>query len=82
MKSSISEKGINIHFSREEALVFLEWLYHFNETSNKEGFNDQAEQRILWDLESLFESFVPEIFDPEYKKLLEKARSMVRDKEE
>lgn len=72
-----SEKTI-VELSREEALVLLEWLSRLNKTGNS-AFVDQAEQRVLWDLEAMLEANLAEPFHPNYDELLAAARAAVRD---
>lgn len=69
---------VNLTLSRDEAVVLFEWLHRFN---SKEGhrFEDQAEQRVLWNLEASLESTLVEPFKPEYREILATARSRVRD---
>jgi hypothetical protein len=69
---------ISLELSREEALVFFEWLTRFNKTENIE-FEDQAEQRVLWDIEGMLESILVEPFDAKYDEMLTTARAKVRD---
>lgn len=67
--------------SREEAIVFFEWLARFNKSEDKR-FEDQAEQRVLWNLEATLESALVEPLDPNYAQVLAMARAKVRDSEE
>lgn len=69
---------ISLELSREEALVFFEWLARFNKTENQR-FEDQAEQRVLWDIEGMLETVLAEPFDAKYDELLAAARAKVRD---
>lgn len=71
---------VKLELSREEALVLFEWLSRFNKTENAK-FEDQAEQRVLWDIEGILESTLVEPLDPKYDELLAKARAKVRDPE-
>jgi hypothetical protein len=68
---------ISLELSRDEALVFFEWLMRFNKTENIE-FEDQAEQRVLWDIEGMLESILVEPFDAKYNEMLAKARAKLR----
>jgi hypothetical protein len=72
---------VTLEISREEALVFFEWLARFNKAEDV-AFADQAEQRVLWDIEAMLESALVEPFDPKYDELLEAARAKVRDPRE
>jgi len=72
---------VTLALSRDEAIVFFEWLTRFN---SKEGqrFEDQAEQRVLWNLQASLESTLTEPFKPDYAQILEAARLRVRDSTE
>jgi hypothetical protein len=71
---------VALGLSREEALVLFEWLHRFNKGEGHE-FADQAEQRVLWDIEAMLESELVEPLDPKYEELLASARAKVRDSE-
>ena len=74
----MANENINLELSREEALVLFEWISRFNK-SESSSFEDQAEQRILWDLEAMLESKLFEPFDANYPEMLARARAKVRD---
>jgi hypothetical protein len=74
----MAEHKITLELSGDEALVFLAWLRRFNQAEPK-SFEDQAEQRVLWDLEAMLESELTEPFDAKYGELLAAARARVRD---
>ena len=44
---------LSIELSRNEALVFFEFLTRFNKKDWPEIFEDQAEQRVLCDIEAI-----------------------------
>ena len=71
-------KKIVIELSNDEALVFFEWLAKFNEQEGH-AFEDQAEERVLFDLEAKMESILTQPLDPNYRELLKQARDRVRD---
>lgn len=81
MKANNENKNIAITFSEEEALVLLEWLHNFNEEERPNLFQDQAEQRVLWDMEAELEKVVSVTFDSNYQEVLSKARQKIRDEE-
>ena len=81
MKANNENKNITITFSEEEALVLLDWLHNFNEEEHPTLFQDQAEQRILWDIEAVLEKVVLVTFDSNYQDILSKARRKIRDEE-
>jgi len=69
---------VHLELSRAEAIVFFEWLSRFNKAEHV-SFEDQAEQRILWDIEAMLESTLVEPFESGYDELLAQARATVRD---
>lgn len=76
----MEKSKVNLQLSREEALVFFEWVSRFNKAADSK-FEDQAEQRVLWDVEGMLESTLEEPFAPNYDDLLAQARAKVRDPE-
>jgi HPt (histidine-containing phosphotransfer) domain-containing protein len=69
---------VTLTLSRDEAVVLFEWLHRFNsETAHR--FDDQAEQRVFWDLEASLEASLEELLQPEHAEILAAARSRVRD---
>lgn len=69
---------VTLKLTRDEAIVFFEWLARFNAVEGVH-FEDQAEQRVLWNLKASLESTLLEPFEPDYDKILTAARSRVRD---
>jgi hypothetical protein len=80
MLTMTTGEPVLLELSRDEAVVLLDWLHRFN--SNKQTFEDQAEQRALWNLEALLESTLEEPFEPVYQELVMAARSRLRDPNE
>ncbi len=74
------DEPVTLTLSRDEALVFFDWLHRFNSEGHR--FDDQAEQRVLWDLEASLESTLVEPLKPDYVEILAAARSRVRDSAE
>lgn len=72
-------ESIVLNLSNDEALVLLEWLTRFNEKETPLLFEDQAEERVLFDLESALEKSVSEILCGDYKELLSQARDKIKD---
>lgn len=75
-------RGIQILLTLDEAIVLGEFLGRFNKTEHADLFEDQAEQRVLWDLEASLEEQLVEPFAENYAELLAAARTRVRDSEE
>ncbi|EKB58656.1 hypothetical protein [Bergeyella zoohelcum] len=80
MKIKEKNKKILMELSKEESIVFFSWLNYFNENSEN-MFQDQSEQRILWDLESSLEKIILDVFSDDYNDKLKKYRELIRDKE-
>ena len=79
MKSRINKTQVIIELELEEALVLQDWLYRFNEADQTNHFEDQAEERVLWDLESSIENLLSDTFKEDYKTKLDLARKKIRD---
>ena len=72
---------ISIGLSREQALVLYDWLARKGAAVQPAAFEDQAEQRVLWDLESALESVLDEPLRADYRELIAAARARLRDAE-
>lgn len=70
---------MNLEISEDEALVLFEWLARHS--AGGLPFDDQAEQRVLWDLETQLESALVAPLRADYAERLAKARANVRDDE-
>ncbi|MBB5633069.1 DNA primase [Cryobacterium mesophilum] len=70
---------ISIGLSREQALVLFEWLARTGAGEQPAVFEDQAEQRVLWNLESALESVLTEPLREDYRQLVAAARARIRD---
>lgn len=70
--------GVRVDLTADEALVLYDWLARFNQRRDVE-FQDQAEQRVLWDIEAVLEATLVEPFRDEYASLVSAARNRVRD---
>lgn len=77
----MSEEKVTVELTRDEAIVLFEWLARFNEVEDRQ-FEDQAEERVLWDLEAMLEKILWEPFSDRYGDILARARERVRDSEE
>ena len=74
----MTEGKVTLQLSRDEALVLFEWVSRFNKTRTP-AFEDQAEERVLWDLEARLESELVEPLRKDYARTLADARAHVRD---
>jgi hypothetical protein len=70
---------VTLTLSSDEALVLYGWLNRFNQS--QPAFEDQAEQRVLWDIECILEKEVDALFGGNYRELLLEARERVRDRD-
>jgi hypothetical protein len=66
----------HVKLSQQEALVLHAWLA---EHMGSLPIRDQAEQRVLWDLEASLEKQVTALFSTAYSDELAAARAAVRD---
>ncbi len=73
---------INISLTKDEALVLFEFLTRFSESDSELTIEDQAEERVLWNLCCDLEKILVESFKESYGELLNQAREKVRDKNE
>jgi hypothetical protein len=70
---------VEIVLTGDLALVLLALVGRINEGEEAITFQDQAEQRALWDLESLLESVVPGVVAGDFAVALQEARERLRD---
>ena len=75
----MAAKEVNIEVTNDEAIVLFEFLARFNESDDLNRFEDQSEQRVLWDIECILEKELSEPFRSDYKEILKKSRETVRD---
>ena len=73
----VKEAKVALELTVDEALVLFEWLSRFNQNENV-AFEDAAEQRVLFDLESKLESSLTAPLEPNYKEQLAEARRRVQ----
>jgi hypothetical protein len=71
-------KRVKIELTSDEALVLYDWLTRFNQRADT-GFVDQAEERVLFDLEAMLEKTLVAPLQSDYADVLAQARSNVRD---
>ena len=79
MMVGMEDDKITVELSRSEALVLFEFLRRCDEEIRYE-FRDQAEQRVLWNLECALEPQLKEVFDPAYREIVKAAWDEIRDK--
>lgn len=78
-KIIMDDKEINIKLNKDEALVLFDFLSRLSDKDQSNLFEDHAEEKILWNIESVLQSILVEPFQKEYKDILEKSRKIVRE---
>ena len=76
----MGQDKVIIELAKDEALVLFEFLAN-RHNRNDLHFDDQAEQRVLWNIEGALEKSLAEPFRSDYLEILTAARNNVRDKE-
>ena len=76
----MKDDKLNISLTRCEALVLFDFLARINLESNQNIIADQAEQRVLWDLEAILEKQLPEVVDSKYCEKVNEARKQINNK--
>ena len=71
-------KSVTIELTSDEALVLYDWLTRFNQQAET-ACADQAEERVLFDLEAMLEKALAASVQSDYADVLAQARSNVRD---
>lgn len=74
-------KEVTLLLSKPEALVLFEFLSRYTQNDRFE-IQDQAEQRVLWDMCAHLEKTLSEPFRGDYDSILNAARDAVRDQED
>jgi hypothetical protein len=69
---------VALELSSDEALVLFELIARLNKRDDL-SFDDQAEQRVLWDIEAMLERELGAPLRADYSQLLADARARVRD---
>ena len=75
---TVRSKRVKIELTSDAALVLYDWLTRFNQRTDTD-FADQAEERVLFDLESVLEKALVAPLQSDYPALLAQARSNMRD---
>lgn len=73
---------VRLGLSPDQALVLFDWLTRTSAAGQPAGFVDQAEQRLLWDIEATLETLLPAPMAVDYRERLAAARNRLRDTEE
>jgi hypothetical protein len=72
----MNETNFAIALTRAEAIVLIEFLMRFRD-GNRLAVEHEAEQQLLWDLCSVVERQLPELFDRRWTELVEQSRTAV-----
>jgi hypothetical protein len=72
----MNEPNITLDLTRAEAIVLIEFLMRFRE-ADRLVIEHEAEQQLLWDLCCVVEKQLPELFDPQWKAVVERSRAEV-----
>ncbi len=71
-----------IKLTNDQIIVLWELLFRINSKNLlKDFFEDQSEQRVLWDLEWILEKNTSTILSENYITSLKKARENIKDKD-
>ncbi len=73
-----NNEKIIIELTKNEALILYDWIQKLN-TKEDTIFEDQAEERVLWDLEAILEKKLTGPLQNNYHQLISEARESVRD---
>ena len=75
---NVTGEKINIELSKDEALVFFEFLARFSDNEELR-IVDRSEERVLWNMLADLEKVITDPFQADYQDLLLEARGRVRD---
>ncbi|XOV93191.1 MAG: hypothetical protein ACFHWX_00485 [Bacteroidota bacterium] len=70
---------MTVKLTNDEALVLFDFLSRISKNEPEGLFEDQSEQRVLWNLEAELERQLNEPLSSDYNELLSTARQNVRD---
>jgi hypothetical protein len=82
MNGSRDGDSVSLTLTYSEAFVLAEMLWRWENAGGTPQWphtEDQAEERLLYDLSTTFEPLIDEILSPKYGDALARARSQVRD---
>ena len=72
----MDEAKVAVNLTRAEAVVLIEFLMRFRD-KDRLAVEHEAEQQLLSDLCAVVENQLPELFDPQWRSLVEQARAAV-----
>ncbi|MFW6154175.1 MAG: hypothetical protein ACOC95_03065 [Planctomycetota bacterium] len=76
----MTQDEIAMRISRNEALVFFEWLAKV-EPMGTTVFRHPSEEKVVWKLQGQLESILEELFASNYAELVAEARTAVASDE-
>ena len=84
MEAERRAAAVVIRFSHAEAVVLDALLHRWESDGVLDSlpFEDQAEQRVLWDLTAAFEPLIDEVLAETYDETVARSRAAVRDDED
>ena len=74
----MQSKSVKLELTSDAALVLYDWLARVNQWEEID-VADQAEERVLFDLEAMLEKALVAPLQSDYAELLSQARAHVRD---
>jgi len=74
---AMAKNEITLKLSKQEALVFFEWLADVIEPMEKTIYKYPAEEKVVWKLQAQLESTLAEPFLPNYGEIVDEARRSV-----
>lgn len=72
-----SDDRVKLVLSKQEALVFFDWLGRLNSVERDNFYVHRAEQQLLFDFEASLEKILVEPFSKNYVDLIKDARESV-----
>jgi hypothetical protein len=72
----MDETKIKLELSRAEVIVFVEFLMRYRE-KDLLTIEHEAESCLLYDLCAVIESRLPELFDPDWRLIVDRSRTEV-----
>ncbi len=69
---------IIINFTKDETMVFFEWVFRLNENIESLFFEKETEEQLFFDLECIMEKNIDCIFSSNYTEILDKARTNIK----
>jgi hypothetical protein len=77
-KKPLYKNKTTIELTKNESIVLFDFLSRFNDISSKEFIEDQAEEKVLYNLECMLEKQLVEQFKSEYDEIIKKARDSLK----